>query len=92
MMKSALSTKLKLAGTVTRELFEQWSCFGLHLLLEDDDEQHHDNQFQVMVPTLETVFYIDDYAIHIPLYSDDKPFYNRQTLSSQIDFVFKLLI
>ena len=77
MMETALRTKLKLAGTVTRELLEQWSCFGLHLLLEDEDEQHLENQFQVMVPTLETVFYIDDYAIHHPLYSDDKPFYNR---------------
>ena len=52
MMKFALSNKLKPSGssTVSREEFDHWSCFGLHLLLEDDDEQLQTDQFQVMVP------------------------------------------
>lgn len=69
--------------------FTEWSCFGVHLNIDSDDtdEDLPWQSIQVTIPQLE--FVLDETCGIV--YRDDQPFYQRQTLSSQLEFVLKYL-
>ena len=79
---------------MTKQDLLQWSSFGIHLHIDDDDsdsllfDELPWTKIQVLIPTLEIVW-CDLKGI---VYRDESAFYNRNTLSSQLDFVFKKLI